>query len=225
MSGYKVLVVEDEPPMRELIASFLIEEHYEVAEAANGVEALQQFKSYHPDVMVVDIMMPFMDGFELLKEIRQLSEIPFIFLSARGEEWDKVKGLRLGADDYIVKPFHSGELIARIETVLRRSGSKTSQQVIRSGNMTLDLDYMEVRSGDRLIPLTKKEFEMLALLIKYKGHTVTRARLMELVWGPDYPGSERTVDTHMKTLRMKLPEESDRIKTVRGVGYRLEETP
>ncbi|MBM7579319.1 response regulator transcription factor [Jeotgalibacillus terrae] len=222
MSGYKVLVVEDEQPMRELIASFLKEEQYQVSEAANGVEALQLFERAQPDVLVVDIMMPFMDGFELLEEIRKRSDIPFIFLSARGEELDKVKGLRLGADDYMVKPFHSGELIARIETVIRRAGLRQPSQVISSGKLSLDLEYMEAKSEGRLVPLTKKEFEMLALLVKHEGHTVTRSRIMELVWGPDYPGSERTVDTHMKTLRMKLPEESDRIKTVRGVGYRLE---
>lgn len=222
MSGYKVLIVEDEQPMRELIASFLIEEHYDVIQAANGSEALQLFKREQPDVMVVDIMMPFMDGFELLEEVRKVSDLPFIFLSARGEELDKVKGLRLGADDYMVKPFHSGELIARIETVIRRAGGKQSSQKITSGSLTLDLDYMEAKSTGRLVTLTRKEFRLLELLIKHENHTVTRSRMMELIWGPDYPGSERTVDTHMKTLRMKLPEESERIKTVRGVGYRLE---
>ncbi|TFE00762.1 response regulator transcription factor [Jeotgalibacillus sp. R-1-5s-1] len=219
-----VLVVEDEQPMRELISSFLRDDGYQVLEAGDGAAALQVLTQHSPDLIIADIMMPFMDGFELIKEVRKSSELPFIFLSARGEEWDKVKGLRLGADDYIAKPFHSGELIARVETVLRRAGKQLKLNILKAGKIELDPEYREIMNNGVPVTLTKKEFDLLSLLLQEKGRTVLRERIMFAVWGPDYPGSDRTVDTHVKTLRMKLGSQGELIKTVRGTGYRLEDS-
>lgn len=224
MNELTVMIIDDEETMRSLVKTFLTKAGYNVLEAANGMDALMTIHKHVPDLLIVDVMMPFMDGFIFTEELRKKYTIPLIFLSAKGEEWDKIHGLKLGGDDYIVKPFHPGELLARIESVLRRT-INTSQQTIDRltiGSLMLDLQsYKAVASGQEL-SLTLKEFELLSLLAKNKGNVFSREQLLLAVWGADYSGSERTVDTHIKTLRLKLRENGSLIKTVWGIGYKLE---
>ncbi|TDL30951.1 response regulator transcription factor [Jeotgalibacillus sp. S-D1] len=223
MSVRKILIVDDEAAMRNLIRSFLVSEGYVVTEAANGMEALKIAKNDPPDLMLVDVMMPFMDGYVFTEEIRKTADTPIIFLSAKGEEWDKVKGLKIGGDDYLVKPFHSGELIARIETVLRRSDPHFHKSnLMKAGPISLDLTSYRVFLENEELSLTMKEYKLLSLLVTNKNSLVTRDYLMETVWGLEYSGTERTVDTHIKTLRMKMKQHGELIKTVWGLGYKLE---
>lgn len=225
MSLATILVVDDEPDMRRLIRSFLVAEGYSVLEATNGMDALDIIKKTNIDLMLLDVMMPFVNGYTVTQEVRKTSNMPIIFLSARGDEWDKVKGLRFGADDYLVKPFHSGELIARIETVLRRSIQPTHKNILlKAGPIIIDETNHEVYLEGTQILLTRKEFDLLALLIANQNKLLTRTFLMETVWGMEYSGTERTVDTHIKTLRLKLHIAGSFIKTVRGLGYKLEVT-
>lgn len=223
MSAHKILIVDDEQDMRTLIRSFLIAEGYHVAEASNGLDALSLIEKTSPDLVLVDVMMPFMDGYALVEEVRKTLDVPMIFLSAKGEEWDKVKGLKLGADDYLSKPFYSEELIARIETVLRRVNPQHKKTTwLKAGPLSLDPQNHRVFVADTEILLTMKEFQLLSVLVVNKNNVLSRRDLMEIVWGVDYSGTERTVDTHIKTLRMKLGEKGMAIKTVWGVGYKLE---
>ncbi|PPA70889.1 response regulator transcription factor [Jeotgalibacillus proteolyticus] len=223
MSVRKILIVDDEAAMRKLIRSFLVQEGYAVLEAANGLDALKAAASDQPDIMIVDVMMPYMDGFTFTEELRKTSNTPVIFLSAKGEEWDKVKGLRLGADDYLVKPFHSGELLARIESVLRRTDPNfRKEELLKAGPVSLDQTSHRAFIDEQELSLTVKEFKLLSLLMTNKNSVVTREYLMETVWGHDYSGTERTVDTHVKTLRMKMKQHGELIKTVWGLGYKLE---
>lgn len=225
MSLATILVVDDEPDMRRLIRSFLVAEGYSVLEATNGMDALDLVKKTTIDLMLLDVMMPFVNGYTVTKEVRKTSNMPIIFLSARGDEWDKVKGLRFGADDYLVKPFHSGELIARIETVLRRSNQSAHKNILlKAGPIIIDETNHEVYLEGTKIVLTRKEFDLLALLVANQNKLLTRTLLMETVWGMEYSGTERTVDTHIKTLRLKLHTAGSYIKTVRGLGYKLEVT-
>jgi len=223
MSVQQVLIIDDEAPMRVLIKSFLIKDGYGVSEASNGMDALKMVEENPPDLMLVDVMMPFMDGYTFTEEVRKTSNTPIIFLSAKGEEWDKIKALKLGADDYLVKPFHSGELIARIETVLRRTSPNFRKgDVIKAGPVLLDLTSYRLFLDDQELALTMKEFKLLSLLVQNKNSLVTREYLMQTVWGMEYSGTERTVDTHVKTLRMKMKHHGELIKTVWGLGYKLE---
>lgn len=225
MSLATILIVDDEPEMRRLIRSFLVAEGYSVLEATNGMDALDIVKKTTIDLMLLDVMMPFVNGYTVTKEVRKTSNMPIIFLSARGDEWDKVKGLRFGADDYLVKPFHSGELIARIETVLRRSIQSAHKNILlKAGPIIIDETNNEVYLEGTKILLTRKEFDLLALLVANQNKLLTRTLLMETVWGMEYSGTERTVDTHIKTLRLKLHTAGAFIKTVRGLGYKLEVT-
>ena len=225
MSLATILVVDDEPEMRRLIRSFLVAEGYSVLEATNGMDALDLLKKTAIDLMLLDVMMPFVNGYTVTQEVRKTSNLPIIFLSARGDEWDKVKGLRFGADDYLVKPFHSGELIARIETVLRRSIQAAHKNVLlKAGPIIIDETNHEVFLDGSKILLTRKEFDLLVLLVTNQNKLLTRTLLMETVWGMEYSGTERTVDTHIKTLRLKLQTAGSFIKTVRGLGYKLEVT-
>jgi DNA-binding response OmpR family regulator len=168
-------------------------------------------------------MMPYMDGFSFAEEMKKMHDIPLIFLSAKGEEWDKVHGLRLGGDDYIVKPFHPEELIARIESVLRRSkASAVQSSIFTAGPLTISVETHSVLLHGNPLSLTLKEFELLLLLIKNQGKLFTREQLLYLIWGDNYTGSERTVDTHIKTIRLKLKNDGQLIQTVWGKGYKLE---
>lgn len=217
-----IMIIEDEGQMRKLVKTFLLKEGYSILEASDGLDALSQMNKNVPDLLLVDVMMPYMDGFTFATEVKKLHDIPLIFLSAKGEEWDKVHGLRLGGDDYIVKPFHPSELLARIESVLRRTKgtlSSASRQTI--GPFTFDIDSHTVMLHDQSLSLTLKEYELLLLLAKNNGKVFSREQLLGSIWGYSYTGSERTVDTHIKTLRLKLKQQGALIQTVWGKGYKM----
>ncbi|MEK7017581.1 response regulator transcription factor [Bacillus sp. FSL R9-9410] len=222
MSKYNVLVVDDESDMRQLVGMYLDNFGYEWGEAENGKEALRKLETDHYDFVVLDIMMPEMDGLLVCKEIRKTSDVPIIFLTAKGEEWNRVNGLRMGADDYIVKPFSPGELIARMEAVLRRYTKQEQQEEIQFGPILINEKSRRVETNGETIPLTVKEFDLLYFLCQHNGQVFSREQLLEKVWGYDYAGSTRTVDTHVKTMRLKLGESGNYIQTVWGVGYKFE---
>ncbi|KEZ47277.1 MULTISPECIES: response regulator transcription factor [Metabacillus] len=223
MSTTTVMVLDDEEAMRSLIRKFLVQEGYMVIEAANGSEALDLLKREVPDLIIADVMMPYMDGFSFAAELKKVYEIPLIFLSAKGEEWDKIQGLKLGGDDYIVKPFHPGELLARVESVLRRARQSTSAGSRAAvGPLVLDALSYKAMIGSETLSLTLKEFELLSILARNKGTVFTREQLLESVWGSNYIGTGRTVDTHIKTLRLKLKDHAHLIQTAWGVGYKFE---
>ncbi|CAM4003279.1 DNA-binding response regulator [Bacillus cereus] len=222
MSKYRVLVVDDESDMRQLVGMYLDNFGYEWGEAENGKEALTKLESDHYDFVVLDIMMPEMDGLSVCKEIRKTSDVPIIFLTAKGEEWNRVNGLRMGADDYIVKPFSPGELIARMEAVLRRYTKQEQQEEIQFGPILINEKSRRIEANGEPISLTVKEFDLLYFLCQHTGQVFSREQLLEKVWGYDYAGSTRTVDTHVKTMRLKLGESGNYIQTVWGVGYKFE---
>ncbi|OJE49171.1 DNA-binding response regulator [Bacillus proteolyticus] len=222
MSKYKVLVVDDESDMRQLVGMYLDNFGYEWGEAENGKEALRKLETDHYDFVVLDIMMPEMDGLSVCKEIRKTSDVPIIFLTAKGEEWNRVNGLRMGADDYIVKPFSPGELIARMEAVLRRYTKQEQQEEIQFGPILINEKSRRIETDGQAVSLTVKEFDLLYFLCQHNGQVFSREQLLEKVWGYDYAGSTRTVDTHVKTMRLKLGENGNYIQTVWGVGYKFE---
>lgn len=224
MVNYRVLVVDDEEDMRHLVEMYLLNSGFECTQASTGDEAIAILEKEHIDVVLLDIMMPNKDGFDVCKEMRTFSDVPIIFVSAKGEEWDKVKGLKLGGDDYVVKPFSPGELMARIESVLRRSGKKSEpieEDQIVYGNISINHRSRKVMVSNETITLTLKEYELLNFLILHTNQVLSREQLLERIWGSDYSGSLRTVDTHVKTLRMKL-KTADYIQTVWGIGYKFE---
>lgn len=218
-----IMIIDDEEQMRKLIRAFLEKEGYGVVEATDGVHALSLLDRTSPQLLLVDVMMPYMDGFTFAREVKRTSSLPIIFLSAKGEEWDKVQGLKLGGDDYIVKPFLPGELLARIESVLRRSyQQKIKEDIVKIGSLIIDNEAHTVSLGGQTLNLTLKEFGLLNTLAKNKGRVFTRDQLLRIVWGEDHQSSERTVDTHIKTLRLKMGKEGERIETVWGLGYKYE---
>ncbi|EEM84859.1 Two-component response regulator [Bacillus thuringiensis serovar huazhongensis BGSC 4BD1] len=217
-----MLVVDDESDMRQLVGMYLDNFGYEWGEAENGKEALKKLETDHYDFVVLDIMMPEMDGLSVCKEIRKTSDVPIIFLTAKGEEWNRVNGLRMGADDYIVKPFSPGELVARMEAVLRRYTKQEQQEEIQFGPILINEKSRRIEADGELISLTVKEFDLLYFLCQHTGQVFSREQLLEKVWGYDYAGSTRTVDTHVKTMRLKLGESGNYIQTVWGVGYKFE---
>lgn len=218
-----VMIIDDEEQMRKMIRTFLEKDGYTVVEATNGSHALALLDKAKPHLLLVDVMMPFMDGFSFAQEVKQLSSIPLIFLSAKGEEWDKVHGLKLGGDDYIVKPFLPGELLARIESVLRRTyGNKRDSDILTFGPLIINNKSHQVKLNDSLLSLTRKEFGLLHILAKNNGRVYSREQLLYLIWGEDHNSSERTVDTHIKTLRLKMGNHGSLIETVWGIGYRFE---
>ncbi|MDA2270178.1 DNA-binding response regulator [Bacillus thuringiensis] len=222
MNKYRVLVVDDESDMRQLVGMYLDNFGYEWREAENGKEALKKLETDHYDFVVLDIMMPEMDGLSVCKEIRKTSDVPIIFLTAKGEEWNRVNGLRMGADDYIVKPFSPGELVARMEAVLRRYTKQEQQEEIQFGPILINEKSRRIEADGESISLTVKEFDLLYFLCQHTGQVFSREQLLEKVWGYDYAGSTRTVDTHVKTMRLKLGESGNYIQTVWGVGYKFE---
>ncbi|KIY21369.1 MULTISPECIES: response regulator transcription factor [Mesobacillus] len=222
MNSVKVLIIDDEEDMRNLVQMYLENSGFSCVHAADGVEGLRKLQEQPFDLVILDIMMPYEDGFAVCGKIRAFSQLPIIFLSAKGEEWDKVKGLQLGGDDYIVKPFSPGELVARINALLRRTSFvKNEDEKMNVGKITIDQKGRRVSVGSEIIPLTLKEFELLVFLVKHQGQALSREQLLDYVWGMDYHGSLRTVDTHIKTLRMKLGT-GDYIQTIWGVGYMFE---
>lgn len=223
MEDYVVMVIDDEPDMRKMIRTFLEEDGYEVIEAKDGLHALDLLKVEKPHLCLIDVMMPFMDGFSFAKKMQEEMSIPFIFVTAKGDEWDTVHGLKLGGDDYIVKPFKPMELLARIESVLRRSyKQKRETEILQVGPLRINNKSYEVTLSGRNLNLTKKEYGLLYILAKNKGRVFTREQLLHTVWGEHHQSSERTVDTHIKTLRLKMGNEQHFIRTVWGIGYKFE---
>lgn len=221
MKPVQVLIVDDEEDMRDLVEIYLENSGYSCLQASSGSEAYIVLENEQVDIVILDIMMPEEDGFSVCENIRSFSQVPIIFLSAKGEEWDKVKALKLGGDDYIVKPFNPGELVARIEAVLRRTSSVTQdEKIYHYGSISVDIKARNVSVDGKIIPLTLKEYQLLLFLIEHHSQALSREQLLGNIWGDDYVGSLRTVDTHIKTLRMKLG--VDYIQTIWGVGYKFE---
>jgi len=222
----KVLVVDDEAHIVELARLYLTREGYEVEGVGDGSQALARFGQVKPDLVVLDIMLPGADGIAICKEIRKQSQVPIIMLTARDEVTDKVVGLEVGADDYLTKPFHPQELVARAKALLRRARIEPdAPKLIRAGKLEVDLERHEVRHGQAKVQLRPKEFDLLALLARHPGRVFQRSELLDLVWGYDFPGYTRTVDVHVQQLREKLADgdiTDPSIQTVWGVGYRLE---
>lgn len=216
-----ILVVDDEKLIRNVIRDYLENEGMKVHEAENGKEALRVFKEEKIDLIVLDIMMPIMDGYETLKEIRKLSEVPIIMLTAMKEELDKLHSFDMGVDDYVTKPFSPRELTARVKAVLKRHIKVKELYAYK----TLEIDYLgrKVTIDGTIIELTPKEYELLTYFIDNKGIALSREQLLNVIWGYDFYGDDRTIDTHIKMLRRSLGKYRDLIKTVRAVGYKYEE--
>lgn len=214
-------MVDDESKLRAMLRMILENRGYEVLEAADGREAVTQAMNAKPDLVILDVMMPVMDGIDCCREIRQFSDCPIIMLTAKGEDYDQVSGLESGADDYVVKPFSTSVLIARVEAALRRSAGIATSTLI-AGAVTIDTQSREVRLNGEPVELNRKEFDLFYYLCENRDMVLSRTQILENVWGYDYLGSESTVDTHMNRLRKKLGEYGSMVKTVRGVGYRFE---
>lgn len=221
----KILVVDDESRMRDLIHLYLQTE-FAVTEATDGLSALRQLNAEEPDLVLLDVMMPNLDGWATLKRIREESSTPVIMLTARGDVPDRVQGLKMGADDYVAKPFDGRELVARIQAVLRRTTSPgEGQSVIRRGNLVINTAERSATWQDHPLSLTPKEFDLLTLLASHPGQAFPRERLLARVWGHDFEGDIRTVDSHIKNLREELGAGAAVIATVWGIGYRFVEEP
>ena len=217
----KVLVVDDELMIREVIKEYCLAENYEVYEAVDGNDALIKLSNNTFDVMILDIMMPKMDGFTLLKTLDSTLRVPTIVLSARGEEYDKLLGFDLGIDDYLTKPFSPKELIARIKALTNRTSNNID--IYKLGSLEINFSSHYIKIDNNIINVTPKEFEILSYLIKNKEIAISREQLLSSVWGYDFFGDDRTVDTHIKMLRNSLGKYREHIKTVRGIGYRFVE--
>lgn len=218
----KILIVDDEKMIREVIKEYCLEEKYIVDEADNGYIALEKLNSNKYDLLILDIMMPVMDGFTLLEKVDVSKRIPTIILSARGEEYDKLLGFDLGIDDYITKPFSPKELIARIKAISKRFNNN-SHSTYKFKDFIIDFSAHNIKIKNNIINVTPKEFEILSYLIKNKEIAISREQLLSTVWGYDYFGDDRTVDTHIKMLRNSLGKYRDLIVTVRGIGYKFVE--
>ena len=221
---YKLLVVDDEPKIREVIREYAEFNGYEVTEAEDGMSAVGLCKLNKYDLVILDIMMPKLDGFTACKEIKKISDVPIIMLSARGEEYDKLFGFELGIDDYIVKPFSPKELMARVNVVLERrnSVSKDNSSVLTFDGLEINIAARTVSVDVKRVELTPKEYDLLFYLIKNKNIALSRDKLLSDIWGYDFFGDDRTIDTHIKNLRNNLGPYRDFIVTLRGVGYKFE---
>lgn len=222
MYRINVLIAEDEERLRQVIVKYLENEGYHVEQAMNGEEALAIFQERPIDLAILDIMMPKADGWYVLKKIRETSKIPVIMLTARNSEEDTLFGFELGADDYVGKPFRVRELMARIKALLVRAGKRSGETRLVAGHLTIDTLARRVILAGEEIELTPKEYDMLLYLVTNAGHVLSREQLLNRVWGYDYYGEERSVDTLIKRLRKKMGQEEKRLKTVRGVGYRFD---
>jgi len=217
-----ILVVDDERNIVELARLYLRNEGFEIETAYNGREGLEKARATHPSLVLLDIMMPEMDGFEVFRQLRKDSDIPVIMLTARSDDVDKVVGLELGADDYITKPFNPRELVARIKAVLRRSDAGPRKPAsIEVGDLTIDVAGREARVGERRVQLRAKEFDLLVALAQNTGVAMARDRLLNMVWGEDFFGDARTLDVHIAWLRDKIDGATAKIVTVWGFGYKL----
>ena len=217
----KILVIDDEPEIVVICRDYLQASGFEVITAADGIQGLAQARQHKPDLVILDLMLPGMDGLDVCRSLRREGNVPIIMLTARIEEADRLIGLELGADDYITKPFSPRELVARVRTVLRRSSGDTSSDIIRAGEITLDRTRYQAGFPDRSITLTPTEFELLATLMSQPGRIFTRAQLLNAVRGVAFESYERAIDSHVRNLRRKL-EPGDYIITVHGVGYKFE---
>jgi DNA-binding response OmpR family regulator len=224
--GKTILIVEDELKMRKLLVDYLSHAGYETVEAADGREAVRLFDPEQIDLVLLDIMMPHLDGFAVCKAIREQSDVLIVLLTAKSEEYDKLQGYGLGADDYVTKPFSPKVLVAKIQALFKRVHPETGSGfgVIRLDGLEIDRDGHEVRIDDRPVELTRKEYELLLYLTRNRNITLSRDQILEHVWGYDYEGDVRTVDTHIKRLRQKLEHKADLIATVKGFGYKLRVT-
>ena len=228
MSMYPlILIADDDPVVHESLGLYLESEGYEHQSAYDGQQALEMVESLHPDLIVLDLMMPRVSGIDVCRTVRQTSTLPIIMLTAKGEEIDRILGLELGADDYIVKPFSPREVLARIKAVLRRFSEKTGDEdssIIRLPQLEISLENYQVKAAGKVIPCTPKEVEILHLLASHPGQVFEREQILSRVWGYDFFGDTRTVDVHIKRLREKLEGVSDQwsLKTVWGVGYKFE---
>ena len=219
----KVLIVDDEAGIRDVIKEYCLFENYDVKEAEDGMGALEIIKNDNDiDIIVLDIMMPKMDGYTTLKEIRKISKVPVIMLSARSEEYNKLLSFELGVDDYVTKPFSPKELIARIKAIINR-GAKDDSNIYKYKNLIIDYLGHKVTIDSKEVKLTPKEYELLVLFVQNKSIALSREVLLSKVWGYDFYGDDRTIDTHIKMLRNNLGEYRDLIVTVRGMGYKFEE--
>ena len=220
----KILVVDDEFRIREIIKKYANFEGHKVTEAVDGMSAIEICNKETFDIIIMDVMMPELDGFSACKEIRKFKSTPIIMLSARGEEYDKIHGFELGIDDYVVKPFSPKELMMRVNAVLKRSnGADTpSQDVFKYENLVVDFTARIVTVNGKRVDMTPKEYELFFYMVKNKGIALTREKLISEVWGYDFFGDDRTLDTHIKLLRKSLGEYSKCIVTLRGVGYRFD---
>jgi DNA-binding response OmpR family regulator len=231
MTLYRILVVDDEEMIRKLIRKYAEFDGHTIDEAVDGMDAIAKFKDGSYDIIIMDIMMPELDGFSACREIRKLSDIPIIMLSARGEEYDKINGFEIGIDDYVVKPFSPKELMLRIDAIMKRAKgnsalkdeNKNDVVSVANGGIVVDFTARIVyRDGER-IEMSPKEYDLFFYMIKNKNIALTRDKLLSDVWGYDFFGDDRTLDTHIKILRKSLGKYSDLIVTIRGVGYRFED--
>lgn len=223
----KILIADDNKQITSILEEYAKKEGYIPKVALNGLEAIEMFKKHQPDIILLDVMMPAMDGFEVCREIRKTSNVPIIMITARGEDFEKIMGLDIGADDYIVKPFSPGEVMARVRAIMRRiiNSDSKKQQVFSYASLFINLDDFIVTVDNKSIALTKKETELLWTLATNKNKVFSRDNLLNSLWGYDYYGDSRTVDSHIKRLRSKLDEYDHKewdIKTIWGVGYKFE---
>lgn len=225
MDKLKILVVDDESRMRKLVKDFLVKSNFEVLEAENGEQAVDIFfQTKNIALIVLDVMMPKMDGWQVCREIRSYSKVPIIMLTARSDERDELQGFELGVDEYISKPFSPKILVARIEAILRRTNQMEKDSVLSCGDIRVDKAAHQVLIGGKDVELSFKEFELLTYFLENKGIALSRENILNNVWNYDYFGDARTIDTHVKKLRSKMGESGNMIKTIWGVGYKLEES-
>jgi DNA-binding response OmpR family regulator len=220
----KLLIVDDEPTILETVETKLRREGYAVFSASTAEEGMKIYKQVKPDLLILDVMLPNRSGFDLCRAIRKDSNVPIIFVTARASEEDRVAGLDLGADDYVVKPFNLAELAARVKAVLRRSSSEKGQEIVETGNLTINSNTHEALLDGQLLPLSPKEFALLHFLCANRGRVFSRDLLLDRVWGPESYVSPRTVDVHMRWLREHIEPDASkptRLLTVRGVGYKF----
>ena len=223
MDTLKILVVDDEVRMRKLVRDFLAKKGFEVIEAGDGAEALDQFFSVRDIALVIlDVMMPKMDGWEVCREIRKESKVPIIMLTARGDERDELLGFELGVDEYISKPFSPRILVARVEALLRRSGAVGGDDILKAGKIEINKAAHQVKIDGKLVELSFKEFELLTYFVENQGIALSREKILNSVWNYDYYGDARTIDTHVKKLRAKMGDAGSCIKTIWGMGYKFD---
>ena len=224
----RVLIVDDNPDIREVLGTYAVKEGFEPITAKDGFEALDLFRKTSPAVILLDVMMPGMDGYRVCERIRSESDVPIILITAKGEDYERVMGLDIGADDYIVKPFNANEVMARVRAVLRRMArveQKEEKKILSISNLTINIESYSVYVGAEKLPLTKKEVETMWILAENPSKVFTRDNLLDSLWGQDSLGHSRTVDSHIKRLRAKLDKVDHpdwEIKTIWGLGYKLE---